>query len=83
MKKISQGGQGKTPPGLAKKGYVSPEPILVNGTVVWPWDDQYNLCTNSTVNATATMQNIAYVSKALGKHGNGKGNAGGNGKGHT
>jgi hypothetical protein len=82
MKKISQGSPGKTPPGLAKKGYVSPEPIVVNGTVLWPWDDQYNVYTNSTANATGTTQSFDYVSKALKKQGNGKGNAGGNGKGH-
>jgi hypothetical protein len=79
MKKISQGGQGKTPPGLAKKGYVSPEPILINGTVVWPWDEQYNLYTNNTTNATGTTQKFDYVSKALSKHGNGKSQ----GKGHN
>lgn len=82
MKKISEGGQGKMPPGLAKKGYVSPEPILVNNTVIWPWDDRYNLYTNSTANATGATPSFDYVSKALKKQGNGKSNAGGNGKGH-
>jgi Domain of unknown function (DUF5667) len=85
MKKLAQGGQYKTPAGLSKKGYSSPEPILVNGTVLWPWDDQYNQYINSTANATATTQSFDYVSKALKKqgNGNGKGNAGGNGKGHN
>jgi hypothetical protein len=82
MKKIIRGGESKTPPGLAKKGYVSTEPIMINGTVVWPWDEQYNVYTNSSANATATTQSFDYVSKALKKQGNGKSNAGGNGKGH-
>lgn len=89
MKKISTGGQGKTPPGLGKKGYVSPEPILVNGTIVWPWDEQYDQITNSTANGTATTQTFEYMSKVMKKQGNGmngkngNSNAGGNGKGHN
>ena len=43
MKKLAQGGQFKTPAGLSKKGYETPEPILVNGTILWPWDKDYSL----------------------------------------
>jgi len=85
MKKIAVNGTGKTPAGLAKKGYVSPEPILINGTVVWPWDEQYNVYTDNSANATATTQSFEYVSKVMKKQGNGKNgnsNAGGNGKGN-
>jgi hypothetical protein len=85
MKKISQGCQGKTPPGLSQKGYLSPEPLLVNGTIVWPWDDLYNQYTNSSAKAKGTTQSFEYVSKVMKKQGNGNNgnsNAGGNGKGH-
>lgn len=82
MKKISAGGQGKTPPGLAKKGYTSPEPLLVNGTVVWPWDEQYNsLYTNMTA-VNGTNSAVTLASQLTGKHGNGKGNGKGNGNGN-
>jgi len=36
MNKITNGS--KIPPGLAKKGYVMPQPTVVNGSKVWPWD---------------------------------------------
>ncbi len=82
MKKIAVNSTGKTPAGLAKKGYVSPEPILINGTVVWPWDDQYNQYTNSSANASGTTQSFEYASKVMKKQGDIKSTAGGNGKGH-
>jgi|AGTN01.3.fsa_nt_gi hypothetical protein len=82
IKKIIQGNPGKTPPGLAKKGYVSPEPILVNGTILWPWDDSYSLYTNSTINATGHAGNITYVSALKEKHSKDKSNNNGNGKGN-
>ncbi len=37
MDKITNGS--KVPPGLAKKGYVIPQPTVVNGSNVWPWDE--------------------------------------------
>lgn len=79
MKKLAQGGQNKTPAGLGKKGYAGPEPILVNGTVVWPWDDAYNQYTNQT-DINGTSKSFTYASQA--KHGKdkGKGNGNGNGK---
>jgi hypothetical protein len=73
MKKISQGGQGKTPPGLSKKDYVSPEPlILINGTVVWPWDEAYDSYLESMASDAGTDGSVALISNVLDKHGKAK-----------
>ena len=72
MKKISQGGQGKTPPGLSKKDYVSPEPfILINGTVVWPWDDSYDAY-NILKNANGIDGSTVFADDLTSKHGKNK-----------
>jgi hypothetical protein len=73
MKKISQGGQGKTPPGLSNKGYVSPEPIiLINGTVVWPWNEGYDSYLESMASDTGTDGSVVLISSVLDKHGKNK-----------
>lgn len=73
MKKISQGGQGKTPPGLSKKDYVSPEPlILINGTIVWPWTEGYDSYLESMASDTGTDGSVALISNLLDKHGKAK-----------
>ncbi len=81
MKKLAQGGQFKTPAGLNKKGYASPEPILVNGTIFWPWDDNYD-CTPTR--RASTGQTRVSLQWKFSKHGNGKDKVKGksNGNGH-
>ena len=77
------------PPGLAKKGYVAPQPIIVNGSPTWPFP------TNLTEKAKDKNKNKGYQNltdlntsdtdknkdKGNGKN-NGNGNGNGNGKGN-
>ena len=65
------------PRGLEKKGYQVPAPMITNGTVLWPWDEGYNLITNDAGNATTPLNSSAYVLPVK-QHGKGKGNVAGN-----
>jgi hypothetical protein len=76
MKKLAQGGQSKTPAGLNKTGYVSPEPIIVKGTVLWPWDDDYSLYfgTNESTSVSGKFSNHGNSKDKVKGNGNGNGN---------
>jgi hypothetical protein len=74
------------PPGLEKKGYQAPAPLIVNGSVLWPWDEGYSLRLNNMGNETMPLNNTSCVMPVVKQHGNGKnkdkvnGNGNGNGK---
>lgn len=58
------------PPGLAKKGYVAPQPIIVNGTTTWPFPtDQPGNGKNKTVEHGNSNKTVGNGSD----HGNGNG----------
>lgn len=82
MKKLAAGGSTNMPPGLSKKGYVSPAPVIVNGTVVWPWDEGYDLALAAAGNSTSHAGNGTALNDSTKAHGNGKGNGNGNDKGN-
>lgn len=79
------------PRGLEKKGYQIPAPMFVNGAVLWPWDEGYDLLTLDDGNGTA-LNASKYVLPTIKGHGNGKDkgnvtgnmtvNGNGNGKGN-
>lgn len=82
------------PPGLGKKGFESPAPILDNGRIIWPWDEGYNHSYDFSYqygNGTgAGLNNFSfnhsYNYEGPGLHGNGscnsaQGNSNGNGNG--
>ncbi len=70
------------PPGLAKKGYQAPAPMIINGTVLWPWDDGYDFSIVSGGNATTPLNASIYDLPVVKPHGNGKAKSNGNGNGH-
>ncbi|MGA9140370.1 MAG: DUF5667 domain-containing protein, partial [Methanocella sp.] len=70
------------PPGLEKKGYQAPAPVINNGSVLWPWDEGYDLIKISTGNATTPLNASKYALPTVKQHGNGKAKGNGNGNGN-
>lgn len=66
------------PPGLAKKGYVAPQPIIVNGSPTWPFPTNLTEKGNGKNKDKGSVNLTADNSTDTGK-GNGKNNGKGNG----
>lgn len=68
------------PPGLAKKGYVAPQPIIINGATSWPFP------VNMTEKGNGIKADKDKLNKSMNKtadKSNGKSNGNGNGNGNN